>query len=369
MDNNRPTWAEINLSAIRNNICAIREKTSTNIMAIVKANAYGHGVGEICKVCVEEGIPYLGVSSLDEALEIRAAGITIPILILGYMPEDHAELAIEHDISVTVFNLALPEALSKAALKMGKKAKLHIKIDTGMGRLGFAPDLDTVDKIVRIAKLPGIESEGIFTHFAVADAKDKDFSLQQLNHFNYVVDALEKRGIRFKIKHTANSAAALDIPTTYLDMVRVGIILYGLYPSPEVSKLNLIPALRLKSKVSLVKTLPAGSTVGYGRNYRCENPVKIATVPIGYADGYSRLLSNRAWAVIKGYKVPLVGNVCMDQCMFDVSEVEGTREGDEVILLGREEDGITADDLADIMGTINYEVICSISARVPRIYI
>ncbi len=369
MDNNTLTWAEINLAAIRNNLTLIKEKTHTNIMAVVKANAYGHGVEEICKVCIEEGVTYLGVATLEEALNIRNLGITAPILVLGYVPKEDAESAVKYDITVTVYNMDLPQALSKAAVNLGKKAAIHIKIDTGMGRIGFISSPDTVEEIIRIAKLPGIECEGIFTHFAVADERDKDFSIQQLKLFNDLVDKLEQKGIKFKIKHTANSAATLDIPDSYFDMVRVGIILYGLYPSDEVARINLIPAMSLKSVVSMVKNMSAGSSIGYGRTYRCEKPIKIATVPIGYADGYSRLLSNRAWAVIKGHKVPLVGTVCMDQCMFDVSEIEEVAIGDEVILFGRAEDGITADDLAHIMGTINYEIICSVSGRVPRIYI
>lgn len=369
MDNKRPTWAEINLKAVRHNISSIKERTNAKIMAIVKANAYGHGVEEICRVCAEEGVAYFGVATLEEALGIREAGFSLPILVLGYLPEEYAEIAVNHDISITVFNETLPQALSRAAVKLGKKAIVHIKIDTGMGRLGFVPEPETIDKIARIAKLPGIELEGIYTHFAAADSTDKEFSFKQLEYFDYVVTQLEKQGINFKLKHSANSAAIIDIGKAHFDMVRAGIVLYGLYPSSEVTNLDIIPAMRLISRVSFVKTVPAGTTIGYGRTYQCKEKTTIATVPIGYADGYSRLLSNKAWGIIKGQKVPLVGNVCMDQCMFDVSNVEGVQEGDEIILFGTKEDGITADDLADIMGTINYEVICSISARVPRIYI
>lgn len=369
MDNKRLTWAEINLAAIRYNLRSIKERTKANILAVVKANAYGHGVEEVCRVCIEEGAAYFGAATLDEALSLREKGITLPILVLGYVPEEHAEIAINNDISLTIFNETLPQAMSKAAIKLGKKAIIHIKIDTGMGRLGFIPELGAIEKIATIAKLPGIDAEGIYTHFAVADRIDKEYSLKQLEDFNYVVDELKKQGINFKLKHTANSAAIIGIPEGHFDMVRAGIILYGLYPSSEVTNLDIIPAMRLKSRISLVKTMPAGSTIGYGRAYECQDFTKIATVPIGYADGYSRILSNKAWGIIKGQKVPLIGNVCMDQCMFDVSKVEGVQEGDEIILFGTREDGITADDLADIMGTINYEVICSISARVPRIYI
>lgn len=246
MDNKRLTWAEINLAAIRYNLRSIKERTKANIMAVVKANAYGHGVEEICRVCIEEGVTYFGVATLEEALGIREAGFSLPILVLGYLPEEYAEIAIDNDISLTVFNETLPQALSRAAIKLGKKAVIHIKVDTGMGRLGFVPELGNIDKIAKIVKLPGINPEGIFTHFATADCTDKEFSFKQLEYFNYVVTELEKQGINFKIKHTANSAAVIDISEAHFDMVRAGIVLYGLYPSSEVTNLDIIPAMRLK---------------------------------------------------------------------------------------------------------------------------
>ncbi|HZK44405.1 MAG TPA: alanine racemase [Syntrophomonadaceae bacterium] len=369
MDNTRPTWAEIDLAAIEHNIIQIKKYTDANIMAVVKANAYGHGIEETLRVLSETGVTYLGVATLNEALTIREAGFSLPILVIGHVPEEFAEILIENDIAVTIYNTTLAPRLSQVALKLRKKATIHIKIDTGMGRLGFAPKSNSIDEIEQIAKLPGLELEGIFTHFADADNVDKEFAHQQLACFNYVVSELGKRGIKFKIKHTANSAALLTIPEAHFDMVRAGIIIYGLCPAKELNNLNFIPAMRLKSKISFVQTVPVQTTIGYGRTYLCENVTKVATVPIGYADGYSRLLSNKAWAIIKNQRVNLIGNVCMDQCMFNVSDVENVKIGDEIILFGRREDGITADNLADIMGTINYEVLCSISARVPRIYI
>lgn len=339
-------------------------------MAVVKANAYGHGMLKICNVCLEEKVEYFGVASLDEALSIREQNIKTPILILGYVPSEYAQIAVQNDISSTVFNFDTAKALSEAAVKTGQKAKVHVKIDTGMGRLGFYPDENNLEIIRKIASLPGIYLEGVFTHFATADAGDKTFAYEQLKKFNWFTKRLEDYGIEIPLKHSSNSAALIDIPEARFDMIRAGIILYGLYPSAEVKreKINIIPVMRLKSKISFIKVLPPGHTVSYGRTYCCSSPTKVATVPIGYADGYSRLLSNKVWAVVRGVKVPLIGTVCMDQCMFDVTEVEGVKEGDEVILFGRKEDGITADDLASIIGTINYEVVSCIGPRVCRVY-
>lgn len=372
MDNKRPTWAEIDLGAIRHNLRCIKEKVSpSRVMTIVKADAYGHGTIPVCQVCLEEGVDFLGVATLDEALLIRQAGIEIPILILGYVPGEYAAEVVMHQLRAAVFTKKFAEALSKAAVKIGKKARLHIKIDTGMGRLGFNAALSTADMIQDIIRMPGIEAEGIFTHFAVADIADKTYTFQQLQRFTSLLKELERRGIDIPFKHCANSAALIDMPATHLNMVRAGIILYGLYPSVEVNKkkLDLIPAMRLKSKISFLKLLPRGYTISYGRTYSCEKDTLVATVPLGYADGYSRLLSNKAWGVVRGQRVPLIGNVCMDQCMFDVTGVEGVNEGDEIILWGRPDDGVTADDLAGIIGTINYEVISSLTSRVPRVYV
>lgn len=371
MDNKRPTWAEIDLGAVRHNLRKIREAAGkAKIMAVVKANAYGHGMLRICDICLEEKVEYFGVASLDEALSIREHNIKTPILILGYVPSEYADMVVQNDISSTVFNLQWAEALDKAAVKLGKRAKIHVKIDTGMGRLGFYPDEKNIQIIRKIASLPGIFLEGIFTHFAAADARDKTFAHEQLKKFNWFIKYLEDYGVKIPLKHSSNSAALIDIPEARFDMIRAGIILYGLYPSDEVKReiIDIIPVMRLKSKISFIKVLPPGHTVSYGRTYCCLSPTKVATVPIGYADGYSRLLSNKVWAVVRGVKVPLIGNVCMDQCMFDVTEVEGVKEGDEVILFGRKEDGITADDLASIIGTINYEVVSCIGPRVCRVY-
>lgn len=372
MDNRRPTWAEIDLKAIKHNIGSIREAAAgARVMAVVKANAYGHGMLEVSRLCLEEGIDYLAVASLDEAMSLRDAGINVPILVLGYIPEEYASTIVANNIRVTIFNLSLARALSRAAVMLSKEAYLHIKIDTGMGRLGFLPDEKTLDIIGEIAALPGIKIEGIFTHFAEADIKDRSFTLEQLDIFKNFLMQLQERKIYIPIKHCSNSAALIEYPEAHFDMVRAGIVLYGLYPSSDVhrEKLDIIPAMSFKSKISFIKTLPEGYTISYGRTYCCDKETKVATVPVGYADGYSRLLSNRARAVIRGTRVPLIGNVCMDQCMFDVTGIKDVKEGDEVILFGRPEQGVTADNIAELMGIINYEVICSITSRVPRIYI
>jgi len=371
MDNSRGTWAEIDLAAIKHNIKCIREAVpEKKVMAVVKANAYGHGMPEVAKTCVEEGIEFLGVATLEEALTLRNLNIKIPILVLGYINPDYAEIVVKNEIRPSVFSVGFAQQLSKAALKINSLVHLHLKIDTGMGRIGFKPDQASVEQIKAIADLPGISVEGIFTHFAVADIEDKTYTWQQINLLNRFIDNLEKEGISIPLKHVANSAAIIDMPELHCNMVRAGIMLYGLYPSNEIKKSNcdIIPAMSLKSHISYIKTLTAGQTVSYGRTYTCPRDTIVATVPIGYADGYSRLLSNQVWAVVNGVRVPQIGTICMDQCMFDVTRVEGIKEGQEIILFGKPAEGITVDDLAKIINTINYEVVCSISSRVPRVY-
>lgn len=372
MDNTLTSWAEIDLRAIRNNIAAIKRllNPSTMMMSVVKANAYGHGMIRVARTCIEAGAAYLGVATLEEALALRAEHIMVPILVLGYIPLEQAELAVKNHIDATVYNMETAQTYSRLA-SSDYPARLHIKLDTGMGRIGFQADEAALRMVKEIYQLPNVLLQGIFTHFAVADEFDKSFTRQQIQIFNRFIDHLERTGIHIPIKHIANSAAIMDLPETHGNMVRAGIITYGLYPSDQVKKekLPLEPAMRLKTHISHLKILPAGRSVSYGRRYFTDKETIVATVPIGYADGYSRLLSNKAWATVHGQRIPLIGTVCMDQCMFDVSEVKGVKAGDEVILFGRSEDGITADNLADLMGTINYEVVCSIGNRIPRIYL
>jgi len=343
----------------------------TRLMSVVKANAYGHGMLEVARICLEEGATYLGVASPREAMNLREQGITAQILVLGYTPEDCTDLMVENRIDTTVFDLNTALALSKAASNMDTEARVHLKIETGMGRIGFKPDAASLELIQEIALLPGIVIQGIFSHLATADYADKRFARQQAETFKSFVTKVEESGISIPLKHLANSAAIMEMPELHLDMVRAGIITYGLYPSDEVNRstLELVPAMRLRSRISYVKEIPAGYSVSYGRTYICQQETKVATVPIGYGDGYHRLLSNRSWASIRGQKVPLIGTVCMDQCMFDVSGIDDVRAGDDVILFGRPEDGVTADDLADLMGTINYEIVCAPSSRISRVYI
>lgn len=372
MDNKRPTWAEIDLKAIRHNLQNIREAAApARVMAIVKANAYGHGVLEVTRACLQEGVEHLGVATLEEALAIRRAGIAVPILVLGPILKEYIHLALEWNVRVTVFDFPLAKALSEAAIKSSKSGFVHIKIDTGMGRLGFTPDQETVDQIVRIAALPGIKLEGIYTHLADADAQDKGFARRQLQIFNRLLEEIENKNINIALKHCSNSAALADLSEAGFNMVRAGIMIYGLYPSAFVdrSRVQVIPAMTLKSRICFLKILKAGQTVSYGRTYQCQRDTVVATIPIGYADGYSRILSNRAFAAVRGRRVPQIGAICMDQCMFDVTEIEGVSEGDEIILFGKPGEQVTADELALLQDTINYEIVCSVGARVPRIYI
>mgnify|MGYP000945586496 FL=1 len=371
MDNHRPTWAEIDLAAIKRNLAEIKQAAGhARIMAMVKANAYGHGMLEVSRICYQEKVDFFGVASLDEALTLKQEIFDIPILVLGYIPLSDAITVVAEDIRPCIFTMESAQVMSRAAVQLNRPAHLHIKLDTGMGRIGFLPDDNSLNLLQEIAALPGVKIEGIFTHLAEADIEDSSFTREQINTFKRFIKKMEERGINIPLKHCSNSAALINFPEAHFDMVRAGILLYGLFPSPQtkLGKIDVIPAMTLKSRVSYVKTLPVGHSISYNRTFYCQRDTRVATVPIGYADGYSRLLSNRTQALIKGKLVPLVGNVCMDMCMFDVSGVGEVKEGDEVILFGRPEDGVTANDLAQAIGTINYEVVSALGSRVPRIY-
>ncbi|NLC63090.1 MAG: alanine racemase [Thermoanaerobacterales bacterium] len=370
----RPTRVEINLDNLKHNMKEIRRITSSqaSICAVVKANGYGHGALEIATGALSSGASCLAVAAIEEAVELRQEGIKVPILVLGYTPDEQIEEVVKYDITQTIYSLASAQLLAHYARNYGRIAKVHIKLDTGMSRLGFQTDSSSIPEIIKIFQVKDLYIEGIFTHFAKADEKDKQFTEEQFRSFLIMTGKLERLGYKIPIKHTANSAAIMEFPHTHLDMVRPGIIMYGLYPSKEIdiTKTQLKPVMSFKSRIAYVKTIGPGRAISYGGNYITQRKSIIATLPVGYADGYSRALSSRAHVLIKGHRAPLIGNMCMDQCMVDVTDIPGVDIGDDVTLFGEmENQNITADEIADIVGTINYEVVCSVSKRVPRVYI
>jgi len=369
----RPVWAEINLDNLAHNMREVKRivKPGTILTAVVKADGYGHGAVHIGETLIENGADRFAVATLSEAIQLRRKYPEIPILVLGYTPVYSGEEVIKHDILQTVYTFDQAYGLSKIAQEMEKEVKLHIKVDTGMRRLGFEADEATVETIERICSLPNVVVEGIYTHFAVADELDKTFTQEQVRKFKYICDNLDKRGINIPIKHVSNSAGIIDMPDYNFNMVRAGIMLYGLYPSKDVKRDNveLKEVMSLKARVSHVKELDEGVGVSYGLIYRTPKKSKIATLPLGYADGFTRMLTGKAQAIADGNIVPIVGRICMDQCMLDVTNLDINR-GDEVILFGS--DGnirISIDDVAAKLGTINYEIVCMIGKRVPRVYI
>ena len=372
IDNIRPTWAEIDLDNLEHNMKEIAKLCKgKEIIAVLKADAYGHGALDVARTLINGGATKLGVAVITEALELRDSGIDTPIVILGYTPLSFAKELIRNDIEQTVYTYECAAELSKEAQSLNKRVKIHVAVDTGMGRIGFLPTNQGLNEIEALSKLPNVDIDAIFTHFATADEADKSYTLEQMEKFNWFCDALEKRGVNVGKKHIANSAAIIDMPDAYFDGVRPGILLYGYYPSYEVNreKLDLKRVLTLKANISYVKTLPKGEYISYGRKFYTERESIIATIPIGYADGYSRQMLNKAKVIINGQLAPVVGSICMDQCMVDVTDIGQVKEGDEVILLG-EQNGVKfdAEDMAEIIGTISYEVICMISKRVPRVH-
>ncbi len=379
-------WAEIDLSAISHNINTIRSAVppKTRVMAVVKANAYGHGAVEVARTAIGSGADWLGVARIDEALLLRQAGIDAPILVFGFTPFEQVNQLVDMDLTQAVFSFEQAEMLSQALNPASGKLKIHIKTDTGMGRLGVMSTgfkLSSLGKflgahflreIESIVNLPGIDAEGIFTHFASADHADKTDSHQQLSLFLELIDHLKRMGIEFHLHHAANSAATLEIPESHLDMVRPGIALYGCYlptrPFPE--GVSFRPALALKTRIIHIKKVPKDFPVSYGHTWRTSVTTRIATVPAGYADGLSRQLSSRGFMLIHGVKVPIVGRVCMDLTMLDIGSLPDARMNDEVVILGTQKTvRITANDIAKQIDTISYEILTSVSARVPRIYI
>ena len=368
------TWAEVDLDAIAHNIREIRKITNkeAQIMAVVKADAYGHGFLETTKTLLDNGADRLAVAVLQEGKQLRKSGVDVPILILGASAPEDAEDLIEFGITPTVFDYEIAKALSDTAKKRGTVTKVHIKLDTGMTRIGFVindeDNTEIINTIIKISKLPYIEIEGIFSHFSTSDEYDSAYTLMQFDRFMGVVNALEEKGLKIPIRHICNSAGIMMYPQMHLDMVRPGVILYGMYPSNEVdkSRLNLIPAMTIKSTLTLVKEVEAGRGVSYGKEYITDKTTKIATVPIGYADGYLRKIAKKGKMLVNGTEVPIIGRICMDQCMIDVTNVHNIDKGDEVIVFGK--DKITIDDLAEWLETINYEIACIVGKRIPRIY-
>ncbi len=370
----RAVWAQIDLDAAAHNMRQIRKHVGPDvkIAAVVKANAYGHGSVELAKTFAENGADCFAVSSLDEAVELRRyAHIDKEIFILGHTDARRTEELLTYDIEPAVFNLKNAEFFSQEAQRLGKPLRVHIAVDTGMSRVGFQVNEFSVSEIKAIAALPNIEIRGMFTHFAVSDIKDKTFTREQYGHFRWMCKRMEEEGIHIALRHCCNSAAALELPEYYCDMVRPGIIMYGCEPSPDVDikPYDLRPVMSLRCCIAHVKLIDAGATVSYGRHYTAPSRRKIATLPVGYADGYSRILSGKVDVLYHGHRVPQVGAICMDQCMIDVSGEANVHAGDEVVLFGRQGDSfIPIEEIAAVCGTINYEIMCNISRRVPRVY-
>ena len=363
----RDVFAEINLDALRHNYTEIRRhiNPASKLCAVVKANAYGHGAIQVAKVAVKCGADFLAVATVGEALELRNANFDTPILILSLIPHDAAETVVKNNLTVAVADFELAEKISTAAVKLNTTAKVHLKIETGMGRIGVNPVV-AADLAKKISDLPNVELEGLFSHFADADSVDRSFTNRQIQTFKETAARIRLKGVKIKIHHLAESAAILDIPEAHFDMVRAGIISYGLYPSEEVRKtIKLRPAMKLVTRVVYLKKVSAGVSIGYGREFVAKRDSLIATLPLGYADGYIRAYKN-FHVEINGQLAPVAGRVCMDQTMVDVTDVDGVAVGDEVILFGSEK--ISIDDAARHLNTINYEVTCLVSSRVPRKY-
>ncbi len=361
------TWIEIDTGAVAHNIRLIQQKTKNMVMAVVKANAYGHGTIPIAEAALHGGADFLGVARIEEALVLRNAGINHPILVMGNTPEGMLSEGIDNNISITVWNLEQIILASSYTKKRGSIARLHLKVDTGMSRLGAQPE--EISELAReINHRPGVTFEGLFTHFARADEKDQETTSDQLQTFSWVVGRLSSVGLRPPLVHAANSAAIMVRPDSYFDLVRSGIAIYGLHPSQECRLPNgFRPALTWKTILSQVRNLPVGRGVSYGHKYITQSPERIGTVPVGYADGFRRVSGNQV--LTGGQFVPVIGRVCMDQISVQLDRVPDAQEGDEVVLIGKQgNEKISAESVADLWGTINYEVVCGLSARVPRVY-
>lgn len=365
-------YADVYLDRIVSNVEALMSNAAENVkaMAVVKADGYGHGDVAVAKAVYDKVFGY-AVATLDEAVNLRENGIDKPILILGFVNPDEYEVLVDNEVAATVFDYETARQLDEVAKKLGKKAICHIKIDTGMRRIGLEPDETGIETVKQIKELNNTDACGIFTHFATADEADKTAANAQYECFKAFVAKLEAQNITFEYKHCANSAAVIDMPKTHNDMVRLGIAMYGMYPSDEVIKKRVLlrPALELKSHVTMVKTVPAGEPVSYGGTFVTDKPTTIATISVGYGDGYPRALSSKGYVLIRGKKAPIIGRVCMDQMMADVTEITDIQRNDVVTLIGKDGDNvITVEEIAELAETFNYEFVCDLNKRIPRNY-
>lgn len=367
------TWCEVDLRAIRQNMINIRKKAGQGpkVMAVIKADGYGHGAAEIGQYIYDEA-DYFGVATIEEAVELREAGIDKPILVLGYTSPSLYGQNLKYDVEQTVYTMEAAEKMSEEAVKSGRTARIHIALDTGMTRIGVSPDEKGLAFVQAVQRLPGISVVGLFSHLSCADMADKTYTREQLARFDFFVELLEKNHISIPVKHVCNSAGIMEFDDHRYDMVRAGIILYGLYPSEEVRKeaLELAPAMEWKTHVVNIMEPEMNRGISYGATYVTDHPCRIATISIGYADGYPRSLSNKGWVLIRGKKAPIVGRVCMDQTMVDITDIPDVKMEDVVTLIGRDgEERISVEDMADLSGSFNYEFVCDVGQRVKRIYL
>lgn len=372
MELSRAVWAEINLDNLAHNMRETRRITNkdTKISAVIKADGYGHGAVSIAQTLLDNGADKFAVATLSEAIQLRKEFDKTEIMVLGYTPSHLAKEVINNNIIQTIYSLEQAKEFSNIAIKMKKNITVHIKIDSGMNRLGMLCTEETINTILEISKLNNLIIEGIYTHFAVSDEIDKTYTKTQVKKFNFIVESLEKKNLYIPIKHVSNSGAIIDLPEFNFDMVRAGIMLYGLYPSKTVDhkKVNLKEVMCLKTNIAQVKTIEAGEGISYGLKYVCKKQTQIATLPIGYADGFTRMLSGKVEVLVKDKKVPVLGSICMDQCIIDVTQLD-VKRGDEVVLFGGNNNKTSIDSIAKLLDTINYEIVCMVNKRVPRVYI
>lgn len=368
-------YAKIDLDAIAYNMEQMKQniRPETKVMAVIKADGYGHGAVQIAEMMERWNYIWgFAVATLDEAVVLRTEGIRKPILVLGCVfPDQYMEM-LKHEIRMNIYTEEMAESISRMAAREGKTAYMHIKLDTGMSRLGFGINEQSAETIKRISKMPNVNMEGIFTHFTKADEKDKSFTKKQIQEFVWMTERLKEKNVRFTYEHCSNSAGIIDVPEANFDIVRAGISTYGLYPSEEVDKTNvkLKPALALKSHVAFVKEIERGTPVSYGGTFVAKEKMKIATIPVGYADGYPRSLSNKGYVLIRGKKAPILGRVCMDQFMVDVTQIEGVSFGDKVTMIGKDGNEILpVEVLSELSGRFNYEFVCDLGKRIPRVYV